>query len=80
MLEAYDIDFETRVADAAAVMPQWNGKTFTDIFGVTDFPRHGGSPGDGSLPARRGHAGHASAGVGMTGARGAGTSTSNRLS
>jgi len=37
MLGAYDIDFKTRAADGPAVMLQWNGKTFTDIFGGTDF-------------------------------------------
>src|SRR5262245_6969398 len=37
LLEAYDIDFETRTADAPAVMLEWNGETFTDIFGVADF-------------------------------------------
>jgi hypothetical protein len=37
MLEAYDIDFETRTADAPAVMLHWNGETYTDVFGVADF-------------------------------------------
>jgi hypothetical protein len=37
LLEAYDIDFETQATDAPAVMLEWNGETFTDLFGVADF-------------------------------------------
>jgi hypothetical protein len=37
LLEAYDIDFETRPAAGPSVSLYWNGETFTDIFGVADF-------------------------------------------
>jgi hypothetical protein len=37
LLETYDIDFETRAADGPAIALQWNGETFTDIFGIADF-------------------------------------------
>jgi hypothetical protein len=37
LLEAYDIDFEIRPAHGPAVELEWNGETFTDLFGVADF-------------------------------------------
>jgi hypothetical protein len=37
LLETYDIDFETRATDGPAIALQWNGETFTDIFGIADF-------------------------------------------
>ena len=37
LLEAYDVDFETRRGNGPAVELEWNGQTFTDLFGVADF-------------------------------------------